>query len=152
MTNKLKSAFQSSNQSPGFLLWRSYNQLNKSHRLVLRDLNLTPAQASILASVVYLKTDQDEVNQALIAQHTQMDKMFISDVVKTLIHKKLVLKSKSRTDARAFSLKPTASGINLCNKAIELIEKVDALFFANISDMSNFLNELRSLFLENELG
>jgi DNA-binding MarR family transcriptional regulator len=58
-----------------------------------------------------------------------MDKMMVSDVVKTLESKSLIVRQKGLVDKRAFSLRATADALKLLKNATPLVEGVDEAFF-----------------------
>lgn len=142
---KLKTKFNTAHDSLGFLLWKASNKLQRLHRSCLSDLDLTPTQFSVLASIVYNCNDKQTTTQQELVNQTQMDKMLVSDVVKALTVKKMILKSKNPNDSRSFVLKPTLSGSEKVNIAIKRVEEIDEIFFKTIKSKNNFLLNLQEL-------
>ena len=79
---KLDSTFSSAEESPGFLLWKAANLLQKSHTSVLKPLTITPAQFSMMTCLVYLSGDTGTA-PSKISRHAGLDKMMVSDLVKS---------------------------------------------------------------------
>lgn len=141
---KLDSNFSSAEASPGFLLWKAANLLQKSHVSVLKPLNLTPAQFSIMTCLVYL-SEKGDVTSANISKHAGLDKMMISDLVKTLKKKNLIDTSSNPKDGRSFLIAPTKLGIKLTNQAVRAIEEADDIFFQVEKNNKRLLKMLLNL-------
>ena len=140
--------FQKPEDSPGFLLWQITNHWQRLQRAALLKLNITHAQFVILAALLYLTNQNEPVNQKIISDLTGIDKMSTSDLISTLLKKKMIKKTKSKSDARAFSLSLTVKGKNIVLKAIPVVEKIDIAFFnkktPHLVRFSKLLNELIS--------
>lgn len=143
--NSLDTQFADSKESLGFSLWKVSNKLQRLHRSGLKEINLTPTQFSLLACIVYMNTSNEAVTQSFLCQHTQMDKMLVSDVIKSLVTKKLVSKKDNPKDSRAFIIAATPDGIKLCNKAVKIVEGIDIQFFGKVKNRSLFNSDLINL-------
>jgi DNA-binding MarR family transcriptional regulator len=141
---RLKTQFASAEQSPGFLLWKASNRLQRLHSRCLADLGLTPTQFSVMMCLVYLRQD-GAVNSARIVQHTGMDKMAVSDLVKALHKKRLLSRSADTEDGRSRLIEPTARGVALTNSAVAKVEALDALYFGAVKSLKGFQRDLLSL-------
>lgn len=116
--------------SPGFLLWQLTNEWQRKQRQALAKLGLTHAQFVVLACLLWLSTHTtDPITQNQIATFANIDKMMVSDLIKILIRKKLLIRSSHNTDNRAYDLSLTPSGRKLILKAVPVVEKIDAEFF-----------------------
>lgn len=139
MTFKFKTA----EESPGFLLWQITNEWQRKQRDALSSLKLTHAQFVVLASILWLNMQSDEpITQNMISLHAKMDKMMVSDLIKTLTSKKLITRKPHQTDSRAYALSLTLKGKNCIQQAIPIVEQVDAAFFSKKSDNLVLLNSL----------
>ena len=138
---KLNSTFEKAEDSPGFMLWKASNLLQKLHSDCLKDLQVTPTQFSLMTCLVYLH-QSGPVTPTRIVNHTGMDKMMVSDLVKTLIKKKLILRKNNPEDARSFIVEPTHLGEKITNQAIQRIEEVDEKYFKPIGNMRTFHQDL----------
>lgn len=134
------SNYDSANLSPGFLFWKAFNAWSRSIRTELDKLKLTQVQYSILAATSYLGSNKKEVTQQDIANQLSMDKMMVSDVVKTLESKKFLSRKPHSSDGRAFALTLTAKALQLLKRAIPAVEQTDEAFFAKLT-----VEERRSL-------
>jgi DNA-binding MarR family transcriptional regulator len=141
---RLKTQFGSAEQSPGFLLWKASNRLQRLHGRALSDLGLTPTQFSLMMCLVYLRQD-GAVNSARIAHHSGMDKMAVSDLVRALQKKRMLSRSADPKDARSWLIEPTARGVTLTNSALAKVETLDALYFKAVKSLKSFHRDLLAL-------
>jgi DNA-binding MarR family transcriptional regulator len=141
---RLKTQFGSAEQSPGFLLWKASNRLQRLHSQGLSDLGITPTQFSVMMSLLYLR-QEGAVNSTRIVQHTGMDKMAVSDLVKALQKKRLLSRSADTEDGRSRLIEPTARGVALTNSAVAKVEALDALYFRAVKSLKSFQRDLLSL-------
>lgn len=132
MTKSMNFSFKKAEDSPGFLLWQLTNQWQQQQRKALLPLELTHPQFVALAGILWLGSLSEEgASQAQVAEFTHIDKMMMSDLVKTLLHKKLIKRHRHPQDKRAYALTMTRKGHALTLKAIPLVEAIDAQFFTN---------------------
>ncbi|MFV0421472.1 MarR family winged helix-turn-helix transcriptional regulator [Oleidesulfovibrio sp.] len=142
MTTPLNTKYNNASESPGFLLWKASNKLQRLHRAALKEFDLSPTQFSVLASIVYLGSDEDQLTQALLCQHTQMDKMLVSDVVRALCKKQLVTRFANPADRRSFIITATSDGERLANKTVKIVESIDTDFFSDVQNAKLFMDSL----------
>lgn len=143
--NNLETQFPDSKESLGFSLWKVSNKLQRLHRSGLKEINLTPTQFSLLACIVYMDSSGEVMTQSFLCQHTQMDKMLVSDVIKSLVTKKLVSKKDNPKDSRAFVIAATDEGTKMANKAVKIVEDIDNEFFSKVKNRSAFNFDLINL-------
>ena len=106
----------------------------------LKDLDITPSQFSVLACYFYLQNHQDELpTQALVCEHSKLDKMHVSDITKALLQK-IIIQRSNKEDSRSYRLELTANGATICNKAVRLIEKTRSSIFGHAGDILAFQN------------
>lgn len=123
-------SFKRPEDSPGFLLWQLTNQWQQQQRKALHALGLTHPQFVALAGTLWLNSQQAEgVSQTQVAEFTHIDKMMMSDLVQTLIQKKLIERHRNKADKRAYSITLTRKGHALTLKAIPVVEAIDGNFF-----------------------
>ena len=142
--SRLKTNFRKAEDSPGFLLWKASNLLQRMHSGCLSGLNITPTQFSLMTCLVYLH-QQGRVTASGIVDHSGMDKMMVSDLLKTLVKKKLVKRNPNPEDGRSFLLEPTRLGEGITNSAVLKIEALDSDFFKKVKDIASFHKDLASL-------
>lgn len=140
-----ESRFSNASMSPGFLLWKVSNLHQKLQRKALEALDLTPSQFSVLACYFFLSKKSDSVSQSDVCQYAIIDKMLVSDLTKMLLKKNYIKKSKNKNDRRAFHIEITSEGINVCNKAIKIIEALDAKFFGKSKRYKDFTEIMEEL-------
>ncbi len=143
---KLQSQFESPQDSPGFLLWQVSNLWQRSIREALAPTGLTHAQFVLLASLSWLNQHEENITQVRLAHHTRMDVMMTSDVLRTLETKGLIRRVRSPQDRRAWNLEVEATGLELANQAVRLVEIADTAFFAQLGSKNpDLLQMLRQL-------
>lgn len=124
-------SFKRPEDSPGFLLWQLTNQWQRQQRQALAKLGLTHAQFVVLAGLLWLSSLPDNtVTQKQISELTKIDKMSMSDLVTTLLQKKMLTRKSHNQDKRAYSLVLTDKGRRSVLKAIPVVEGIDAEFFS----------------------
>ena len=143
--NKFESKFSSATMSPGFLLWKVSNLHQRLQKKALESLELTPSQFSVLACYFFLLKKSESVAQSDVCHHTGIDKMLVSDLTKSLAKKNFVTLSKSKTDGRSFNVIVTNEGARVCNRALKIIEELDAEFFGTLKCQNDFLEIMQKL-------
>jgi DNA-binding MarR family transcriptional regulator len=126
------SRYDTAEESPGYLFWKAFNRWNQSLRHELDRFGLTQAQYSILAAISYLGSTRELVSQQDVSRQLSMDKMMVSDVVKTLERKKMLVRKPHPTDGRAFSLNISSHARGLMAQVVPAVEKVDEIFFSRL--------------------
>jgi DNA-binding MarR family transcriptional regulator len=101
-----------------------------------------------MACLVYLCQDAP-VTPSGIGRHSGMDKMVISDLVKSLERKKLLKKKPNPKDGRSFLISPTALGVRVTNSAVLKVEALDVVFFKKVGNIKMFHKYLKSLVVDN---
>jgi len=133
----LDTEFSDADQSPGLLLWQVTNRWQAAIRATLAPLELTHVQFVLLASLTYLGADRIgpnpkpvPVTQRALADHAATDPMMTSQVLRALEAKGLVERRDHPDDRRAKALVATRAGAELANRAVTVVERADAEFFA----------------------
>lgn len=132
----------------GFLMLQISNLWAASHDKVLkRYYNLSHMQYAVLASVYWLVLHEEEVTQVRLAQHTKINPMTISKMLKGLEIKGYVYRTTHSADIRAKAVRLTEQGKEILNKAIRTIADVDANFFnflgKNVVRFNGYMYALR---------
>lgn len=142
----LRSEFADPDESPGLLLWQVTNRWQAAQRAALAPLDLTHVQFVLLAALTWLDGRGDAVNQKILADVAATDPMMTSQVLRTLEGKGLVHRQDHPTDRRAKAIAPTEVGVALVNRAIVVVERCDAAFFAALgARIPAFTRGLRDL-------
>jgi MarR family transcriptional regulator, organic hydroperoxide resistance regulator len=131
---------------PGFMLWQASNIWQRIMKSDLKEFNATYTQWIILCSLIYLSKQYPDINQRLIARHAKLDIMTVSDVLKTLEIKKLIVRAVNLEDRRHNSLKITEKGARLVYLIFNKVLKSDGMFFKALGiDQEKFTELLSKL-------
>ena len=139
------SRFAAPEEIAGYLLWQVTHQWQRQVEATLADLKITHLQFVLLAGIGWLSREGDLPTQVQLAEFCQIDRMQISQVVRKLETKELVKRDVHSTDTRAKVLRLTRAGEATLNKALPLIEQLDATFFSPCYP-SVLLAELKKLY------
>ncbi|GBF50179.1 transcriptional regulator, MarR family [Leptospira ryugenii] len=132
--------------STGFLLWQVISIWQREIRHRLEPLGLTHSQFVLLASLLWLNSQNEEVTQVLISEHTKIDPMTTSSVLRTLEKKGYIQRSEHSTDTRAKSILLSIDGEKIAKQAVREVETFDHEFFASLgSNKKDFNNRLKTL-------
>ncbi|MDR1682312.1 MAG: MarR family transcriptional regulator [Candidatus Symbiothrix sp.] len=123
-------------------LWEEYHE-----RVLKKYYNLSHMQYAVLASIYWLVLHSGkEVTQIILARHTKIAPMTISQILKRLEAKGYIYRNCHSTDIRAKSLHLTEEGRVLMNKAVATIIQIDKKFFKvlgkNVTRFNQYILEL----------
>jgi DNA-binding MarR family transcriptional regulator len=145
-TGGLHTEYTEADDSPGLLLWQVTNRWQAAIRAALAPLELTHVQFVLLASVTHLGGDGSPTTQRALADFAATDPMMTSQVLRTLENKGLVARRDHPQDRRAKAVAATEAGVALANRAVAVVERCDAEFFAPLGDdPRSFAVALRAL-------
>lgn len=139
-------------ESTGFLLWQVTNLWQREIKKVLKAYKLTHSQFVLLASIHWLTSDKQNVTQILLSNHTKIDPMTTSTVLRTLQAKGLIERKEHETDTRAKTVGLTELGLNNIKQAIRIVEQFDKLFFGSLDKQTEDFNHKLAKLLENKSG
>ena len=149
--NKDAFQFEESEDSPGFSLWQVSSMWQRQINAGLRPFDLTHAQFVLLASLMWLGSENKPITQVELASHAKTDIMMTSNVLRTLESKGWVIRNPHPTDTRAKSLAITKQGRALAARAIQVVEKIDHDFFNKLgSETKKFNQQLLALISANQ--
>jgi MarR family transcriptional regulator, organic hydroperoxide resistance regulator len=139
-------SFDKPQDSTGFLLWQVTSLWQRSLNKILRKHNLTHAQFVVLASSFWLGLNSSHVTQIQVANHSKIDKMLASNLLRSLESKKLLNRYESKTDTRANIIVLTPDGKKLLTSTVKEVEGFDRHFFGKLgSNVKNFNLQLLKL-------
>ncbi|OZI06526.1 MarR family transcriptional regulator [Siphonobacter sp. BAB-5385] len=141
------NTFSMSEDSNGFLLWKVSNLWQRELKNHLDPFGLTHCQFSLLASVYWNNQFKEQVTQVDLSEHTRIDPMTTSTVVRTLEKKGLISRTEHTTDTRAKALGLTPQGIDTLEKAIQSVEAFEEQFFNLFKDKNEDLRQTLQLLL-----
>jgi DNA-binding MarR family transcriptional regulator len=128
-------------ESSGFLLWQVTNLWQREIRKALVQYGLTHSQFVLMASIHWLTLHKVEVTQIVLSNHTKIDPMTTSTVLRTLQQKGLLQRREHITDTRAKTVGLTDEGKKIIKKAVITVEKFDTKFFSTLGNKNLELNK-----------
>ena len=130
-TNKSPFIIKDLKSDTGFLMLQVSHLWGESHdRALKRYHGLSHMQYAVLASICWLIYHTNkQVTQSILAQHTKINPMTISQVFKVLEMKGYIYRQQHPTDIRAKVVNLTDEGNELMHKAFKTIWEVDKRFF-----------------------
>jgi DNA-binding MarR family transcriptional regulator len=128
-------------ESSGFLLWQVTNLWQREIKKALEQYGLTHSQFVLLASIHWLSLHKQEVTQVALSNHTKIDPMTTSTVLRTLQQKGFIQRQEHSTDTRAKTVALTEEGKRLIKKAVVTVEKFDREFFSVLGNKTTELNQ-----------
>ena len=140
-TNDNTFSVEKAEESSGFLLWQVTNLWQREIKKALEPFGLTHSQFVLLASIHWLTIHKQEVTQVVLSNHTKIDPMTTSTVLRTLQQKGFVQRQEHLTDTRAKTVGLTENGRKVIKKAVVTIEKFDTQFFSLLGNKTEELNK-----------
>lgn len=115
----------------GFLLWQLTSLWQQEQKRALEiNFRISHSQYVILASTYWLTLNGEEVTQIGLSQHTKMEPMTVSQILKGLQKSGYIVRQAHSADTRAKSVSLTDEGKDLMKDAIKMIEALDVKFFS----------------------
>lgn len=134
-------------ESSGFLLWQVTNLWQREIKKALEVYDLTHSQFVLLASILWLMQQNESITQIVLSNHTKIDPMTTSTVLRTLQKKGLLQRQEHSTDTRAKTVELTPNGIEMAKLAVKTVEKFDHEFFQVLGHDTKMFNEKLNLLL-----
>lgn len=132
--------------STGFLLWQVTNLWQRMIKQALEPYNLTHSQFVLLASIHWLTKQMQDITQITLSNHTKIDPMTTSSVLRKLELKKLIERREHSMDTRAKEVVLTDRGLGTAKEAIRVVEQFDHQFFSKLgADIPVFNKYILSL-------
>ncbi|HUD01001.1 MAG TPA: MarR family winged helix-turn-helix transcriptional regulator [Rhabdochlamydiaceae bacterium] len=133
------SVHPAAEENLGFLLWQVSTLWSSSTAAALKPLGLTHPQFVILATIDWLKG----AGQEEIGRHVVIDPKPTSHLLRSLQVKGLIELSDMNDDKSKYLL--TTAGAEMLAKALPIVEKADAAFFASLDKNSKIVATLQIL-------
>lgn len=134
-------------ESSGFLLWQVTNLWQREIKKALEVYDLTHSQFVLLASTLWLMQQNESITQIVLSNHTKIDPMTTSTVLRTLQKKGLLQRQEHSTDTRAKTVELTPDGIEMAKLAVKIVEKFDHEFFQVLGHDTKMFNKKLNLLL-----
>ena len=129
-------------KSTGLLFIRAYHKRHGLIKNKLRTIDLTHPQFVVLTTLAALLRQQEWVSQTDIARFSDMDVMTVSQIIRLLVKKGLIMREVHPKDSRANIILLTDTGLQKVNQALPLVEGIDQAFFGKLEDKTEILNQL----------
>ena len=129
-------------KSTGLLFIRTYHKWHGMIKNKLRTIDLTHPQFVILTTLAALLRQQEWVSQTDIARFSDMDVMTVSQIIRLLVKKELIMREVHPKDSRANIILLTDTGLQKVNQALPLVEGIDQAFFGKLEDKTEIFNQL----------
>ncbi|PCI74258.1 MarR family transcriptional regulator [Candidatus Dependentiae bacterium] len=132
-TKHLPFSIDKPEKSPGLSLWQATTTWQRLIKKTLEEYEVSHAQFVILAVTFWLEKQNLEIQQSIIIKWTKLDKMTVSQALKKLSQKKIVIQKENSNDTRAKLISLTKTGATLTSKLISLVEIIDEKFFKKLN-------------------
>ena len=129
-------------KSTGLLFIRAYHKWHGLIKNKLRTIDLTHPQFVVLTTLAALLRQQELVSQTDIARFSDMDVMTVSQIIRLLVKKGLIMREVHPKDSRANIILLTEQGLQKVNQALPLVEGIDQAFFGKLKNKTKLLNQL----------
>ena len=129
-------------KSTGLLFIRTYHKWHGLIKNELKTIDLTHPQFVVLTTLAALLRQQEWVNQTDIARFSDMDVMTVSQIIRLLVKKELIMREVHPKDSRANIILLTDTGLQKVNQALPLVEGIDQAFFGKLEDKTEVFNQL----------
>ena len=129
-------------KSTGLLFIRTYHKWHGLIKKQLKTIDLTHPQFVVLTTLAALLRQQEWVSQTDIARFSDMDVMTVSQIIRLLVKKELIIREVHPKDSRANIILLTDTGLQKVNQALPLVEGIDQAFFGKLENNTETLNQL----------
>ncbi|KXT68623.1 MarR family winged helix-turn-helix transcriptional regulator [Streptococcus cristatus] len=129
-------------KSTGLLFIRAYHKWHGLIKNELKTIDLTHPQFVILTTLAALLRQQEWVSQTDIARFSDMDVMTVSQIIRLLVKKELIMREVHPKDSRANIILLTDTGLQKVNQALPLVEGIDQTFFGKLENKTEVFNQL----------
>ena len=129
-------------KSTGLLFIRTYHKWHGLIKKQLKTIDLTHPQFVVLTTLAALLRQQEWVSQTDIARFSDMDVMTVSQIIRLLVKKELIIREVHPKDSRANIILLTNMGLQKVNHALPLVEGIDQVFFGKLGNKTEILNQL----------
>lgn len=119
-------------KSLGFALWQVTTLWQRKLKTALEEFGLSHSSFVILASLLWLEEQSEDVTQTTVVEQTKLDKMTVSKSLKTLEHMRFIVREENPKDTRAKNIILTDKGRDQAIKSIGIVEEMDREFFSGL--------------------
>ena len=136
--------------TPGYLVWRLATKLRTAVDSAVGPLGLTHAQYSVLSTLRGFSSAGLYPSQRQLADHTGLEPMFISKLVRALEGRGLIERRPDPADSRAVRLAVTEKGTEVADQAVVIVADLMGQFTSPLGGVSSkrthtFMRDVRAL-------
>lgn len=134
-------SYETAEESTGFLLWQVTSLWQREIAKTLLEFDLTHSQFVLLTSLYWLNLQNRDVTQIVLSNHTKIDPMTTSTVLRTLQKKGMLQRQEHLSDTRAKNVMLTELGESIIKKAVVAVEQFDKQFFSRLKMETTAFNQ-----------
>lgn len=134
-------AFGSPDKAIGFVLWRVMHRYVRELDRALAPLDLTHLQFTVLALAAWLTQSDEQVSQSRLARFGDIHPMQVSNVLKALEAKAMVLRAPDPDDTRSKIVTVTKCGRDVLREAFPIAVDVQHDLFGDAGQPGGALHE-----------
>jgi MarR family transcriptional regulator, organic hydroperoxide resistance regulator len=123
--------------TPGSLVWRLSMKWRAAVDAAVAPLGLTHAQYSVLATLRGVMRSGQRPSQRELADHTGLDAIYISKLVRTLEAAGLVARAPDERDTRAVRVTVTDAGARVIDQAVVIVRDLQEQLTAPLGGASS---------------
>jgi DNA-binding MarR family transcriptional regulator len=136
----------------GFLLWQVSRLWQRHLTHSLQDLKLPSTQAVVLANVLRLSEEGQEISQAALSKATKIDRTTTSKALQALERKRLVTRVTPRGDLRAFQVGLSSRGREVAFEIVKRFSLTHEHFFTPVKhENAQLVDLMQRLIRANDL-
>ncbi|MGF6768242.1 DNA-binding MarR family transcriptional regulator [Paraburkholderia sp. GAS199] len=113
----------------GFVLWKMFHLYQREVDRVLSPLDLTHLQFTTLTLTAWLGQDGDTVTLTSLVRHSDIHKVQLSQMLKSLEQKGMVIRTTSEADVRAKNIALTEAGLQSMRQSLPVVVEVQRRLF-----------------------
>ena len=125
---QIKWKIQEPAKTPGFALWNASNKWEREIKTILKPYSITHVQYLLMASLLWLETNEKNVTQRRLAAFAKTDIMMTSSVLRTLQTKDFVKLKQNPEDSRAHAITLTKKGSETVRNAVIEVESFERIY------------------------
>jgi DNA-binding MarR family transcriptional regulator len=122
---------------PGYLLWQVSKLWQRHLNEALKGLGLSSTQAIILINVPRLNQEKRTVTQMLLAEVTKIDRVTLSQSIRTLERNGLIQRITASSNKRAYHVTLTPTGSKVAMQAMQHIISAHQTFFSPLAEQTD---------------
>jgi DNA-binding MarR family transcriptional regulator len=135
----------SAGNTPGFLLRHATLRWQRHVAAALAGMSMTHVQFLVLGSTWWLGRKGEAPRQRDVAEHAGLEAVMTSQVLKVLERDGHIERVRDVDDARVVRVVVTPQGRDLARRCVVIMDRIDAVYFADARAMPGFMDQLRAL-------